>query len=354
MQVVEYKPQLSLSLRVTVAALSSLALSQWLDVPLPLWSVLTAVILTQASFGRSLKATIDYLMGTLGGALYAGAVAVLIPHTTKIAQTGVLAIAVAPLTFLAAVNPGFGAAPFTGALVILIPGISHIGPVQSAVYRVLEVAVGGITALAVSLLVFPARAHSLAISAAAQMLDLVAQSLPELFVGFVQIRDAKAIERIQNSIGQAFARLEAITTEAKHERLAFLANSPDHGSLLRTLLRLRHDLVMIGRASAQPLPETFQARLGPQLTSIATIVADYLHGSGEALIARSNPPSFDEIETVLNRYAEMFASVRRDGLTIAFPQDCVERIFTLAFAFDQTHRDLIDLDRCVRDSARSR
>ena len=47
--------------------------------PLVLWSVLTAVIVTQSSVGRSVKATIDYLVGTLGGAIYAGAVAALIP-----------------------------------------------------------------------------------------------------------------------------------------------------------------------------------------------------------------------------------------------------------------------------------
>jgi hypothetical protein len=34
---------------------------------------LTAVILTQMSVGRSMKATIDYLLGTLGGATYTGA-----------------------------------------------------------------------------------------------------------------------------------------------------------------------------------------------------------------------------------------------------------------------------------------
>src|SRR5256885_14274788 len=56
-QVLEHRAQLALSLRVTIAALLSFTLSHLLHVPLPLWTVLTAVILTQASFGRSLKAT---------------------------------------------------------------------------------------------------------------------------------------------------------------------------------------------------------------------------------------------------------------------------------------------------------
>jgi hypothetical protein len=82
---------------------------------------------------RSLKATIDYLLGTLGGAIYAGTVAALIPHPTQIARAGVLAIAVAPLALLAAINSTFGAATFTGVLVLLVPGIAHVGPVESAI-----------------------------------------------------------------------------------------------------------------------------------------------------------------------------------------------------------------------------
>src|SRR5262249_15606588 len=185
-QAFAHRAQLSLSLRVTGAALLGFALSHLLHLPLPLWTVLTAVILTQASFGRSLKATVDYLMGTLGGAVYAGAVAALLPHASEVALAGALAIAVAPLALLGAIKPSFSAGPFTGVLVLLVPGITHVGPIGSAFYRVVEVAVGGGSALAVSLLVLPARAHSMVIEAVARMLDVAAQSLPELLAGFVE------------------------------------------------------------------------------------------------------------------------------------------------------------------------
>ena len=59
-----------------IAALVALALAQLLHMPLPLWAVITAMIVTQMSVGRSLKASFDYLIGTLGGAIYGGAVAV--------------------------------------------------------------------------------------------------------------------------------------------------------------------------------------------------------------------------------------------------------------------------------------
>src|ERR1700756_1476869 len=76
---------LTLAVRITVAAILSLVAAQQLGLPLPLWAVLTAMIVTQMSVGRSLKATGDYLAGTVGGAIYGGLVAVLIPHESEMA-----------------------------------------------------------------------------------------------------------------------------------------------------------------------------------------------------------------------------------------------------------------------------
>jgi uncharacterized membrane protein YccC len=351
--VLEYHMQLGFSLRVTIAAVVSFAVSLLLHVPLPLWTVLTAVILTQVNFGRSLKATIDYLAGTLGGAVYSGAVAALVPHPNEIALAGSLALAVAPLALLGAIKPSFSAGTFTGVLVLLVPGIAHVGPIESAVYRVIEVAVGGITALAVSL-VLPARARSSAIDAAGHMLILAARSLPELFVGLTRRCDAAAIARIQDGIGKAFARLDAVAAEARHERIGFLADEPDLGPLLRTLLRLRHDLVMIGRAAAAPLPVALQARLGPSLARVAETLEVYLRRSGDALIARHAPPSLAAAEAALDGYARALAGIRREGLTLGLPVETVERIFTVAFALEQIHQHLLDLERCVREVARRR
>src|SRR5262252_7511752 len=67
--------RLTLALRVTIAAALALAIAQWLGLPLPPWAVLTAMVVTQVNVGRTLKSVIDYLSGTLGGALWGGAIA---------------------------------------------------------------------------------------------------------------------------------------------------------------------------------------------------------------------------------------------------------------------------------------
>jgi uncharacterized membrane protein YccC len=133
------RAQLALALRVTTAALAALALAQYLHLPLPLWAVLTAVIVTQMSVGRSLKATLDYLVGTLSGAIYGGAIGVLVRHDSELALLGVLALALAPLALIATMKPSLSVAPITAIIVLLVPTITHASPYVSALDRIYEV-----------------------------------------------------------------------------------------------------------------------------------------------------------------------------------------------------------------------
>ena len=75
------RTQLALAVRIAVAAVAAYTIAVALHLMLPLWAVLTSLIVTQMSVGRSLKATRDYMLGTVGGAIYGGAIAVLIPHS---------------------------------------------------------------------------------------------------------------------------------------------------------------------------------------------------------------------------------------------------------------------------------
>jgi uncharacterized membrane protein YccC len=354
MQVVEHKVELRLALRMTIAVTLSLLLSQLLRLPMPLWTMLTSIILTQISFGRSLKATTDYLIGTLFGAVYGGTVVSLIPHTNENALVVVLALVVAPLALLGAISPRFTTSTFTGVMVLMVPGMTHTSAIESAFFRVIEVAVGGIIALVVSFLVLPARAHDLAMEAAVQMLDLAARALPDLFAGFAEQRDAAEMARIHDNLGTAWTRLNMVTAEAKIERIRFLDAAPEMGPLRRTLLRLRHDLVMVGRAAATPLPDTIQKCLGGPLALVAETAANYLRQSGEALIARRGPAPLGAAEMALDGCAEAFATLRHEGLTLGLPVDTVERIFALGFALEQLRHNFHDLERCVAETARVR
>ncbi len=345
--------QLALSIRVTIAALVALALAQLLHLPLPLWAVLTAVIVTQMSVGRSLKATFDYLVGTLGGAVYGGAIGVLVPHASEIALLAVLALAVAPLAFIAAINPRFSVAPITAIIVLLVPTFTSAGPIASAFDRVIEVALGGVTGLVVSFFVLRSNAHSLVVEAAARTLDRMARALGELLAGLTRGLDVDSLHRIQDGIGQALVQMNVVGAEAERERSARLAMGPDTGPLLRTLLRLRHDLVMIGRAAITPLPESIRGRLEAPLMQAGAAFADYLRASGAALLAGRGPPSLNAVESALEAYAAAVTALRRDRVTQSLPGGAVENFFALGFALEQMHNNFKDLERCVAEWAGS-
>jgi len=341
-----YRSQLRFSLRMTAAGLLALIVAQSLALPLHgLWVVLTAVVVTQMSVGGSLRATIEYTIGTLGGAVYAAAIGVLVPHAGAFAQGGVLALTIAPLAFAAALNPNFRVAPFSAVLVLLLSGQLGEGLIESAFTRFLEVTLGGAIAIIISLLVFSQRAHSLGADTAAEILRRMAKGFPDLLAGFTQRRDVNTMRELQDDLGRSVIAFQEIAVEAKREPLVALASHPDPAPLSRTLLRLRHDFVIIGRA-VTPFPNDIAQRLKPLLSRIGQDVGEFLGGSATALLSRRDAPSMQ-----LNAYGLACNALRSEGLTRALSNSEVERFFALSFALEQLHNNLIDLARCVREWA---
>ncbi len=343
------KTQLALAVRVTVAAIVAYAIATALGLLLPLWAVLTSLIVTQMSVGRSLKATRDYMFGTIGGALYGGAIAVLIPHSGEGGLLALLVLAVAPLAFIAALNPSLNAATVTAVIVLLVPAMSHADPLGSALDRVMEVSVGAFTGLLVSFLVLPSRAVSQIRVSAAMLLELLAAAFAELLAGLTRGQDNDALHRIQDGIGAALTGLNATGAEAERERAAHLSSGPDTGPLLRTILRLRHDVVMIGRASVMPLPAHLQARLAQPLSDVSTAIVSYMRSVAASLRTGTGAVDIAPVDVALQAYAAEVAALRSEGLIRGLAGDAAERFFALGFSLDQMRQNLNDLNRCQAD-----
>jgi hypothetical protein len=351
--IADHAAELRFCVRMTAAGLAAFALAQVLDIPLHgLWVIITAVVVMQMSAGGSFRASIEYMIGTLSGAAFAGIVGVLIPHETVLAQGALLALTIAPLALAAAINPNFRVAPFSAVLVLLISGQLGEGPIESAITRFTEVTLGGVVAVTVSLFVFPERAHHLSVKTAVRILEQLAQALPKILSGFTHKMDPIETSRLQDEIGAAVGGFQAIVSEAKHEPFVSLTGDPDTGPLSRTLLRLRHDLVIIGRAAAMPLPDMFVTRLGPPLTRLGEHISEFLRASAAALEKRSAPPALDAVTVALRVYSSEVTATRDEGLTLKLSTDEAENLFALGFGLEQMHQNLGDLQRCVREWCR--
>jgi uncharacterized membrane protein YccC len=344
-----HKTQLSLAVRLAVAAVAAYAIARALHLMLPLWAVLTSLIVTQMSVGRSLKATRDYMLGTVGGAVYGGAIAMLIPHSGEGGLLALLVLTVAPMAFIGAINPSLSAATVTAVIVLLVPAMNHANPLYSTIDRLFEVTVGALTGLVVSFLVLPSRAISQIRINAAQLLELLAAAFAELLAGLTRGLDNDALHRIQDGIGTAMGSLHATGLEAERERATHLSSGPDTGPLLRTIQRLRHDVVMIGRASVVPLPANVQARLVRPLSDVSSAIVDYMRAAAASLRNGSGAVDIQPVDAALQAYATEVAALRSEGLIRGVPVDVAERFFALGFSLEQMRQNLNDLDRCQTD-----
>lgn len=347
-----HRSELRLSARMTVAALAGYALAELLHLAQGYWAVLTAVVVTQSSVGGSLKASIDRFIGTFSGAIFGAIIALLIPHRSALAPAVALVVAVAPLAVLAAVSPSFRIAPVTAIIVLLGTSSAQAGPLGSATARVIEISLGCVVGLAVSLLVLPARAYRAAGAGTGRALDLLADLLAALVAGLTTKPDGALYRRLHEGVRGAIAALETSATKVEHERRIHLAGGLDAKPLVRGARRLHADLVIIGRAAAVPLPEPMRTRLAPGLAEVSTAIGEFLRGTGAALAERRDPPPIEAVSAALDGYAAAMTELRRERLTRDLSDEEAGRIFALGFGLEQLRRDLDELASRAAEFAR--
>src|SRR5581483_2745608 len=328
-----YRLQLELGLRMTAAAVLSFAAAQLLSVVQVYWAVVTAIVVTQTSLGGSLKAVIDRLVGTIGGAFWGVAVIVALPHRGVWMTLLALTVTLVPLALLVAFRPGYRVAPLTAAIVLL----GRVGPggaVDAAFDRVVEIGLGSAVALAVALLVPPARAHRLLLSTGRDALRLMAEQAEAVLAGVAAPADAALLLARTD-------RIRAAIDEAARERRSYVTGAPDFDPLVRGLRRLSHDLVMIGRSLRAPLPEAVAVRLAAPAAAVAAAMSAYLAGLGETLTG-AELPAPNRLDHAFAEFDAALVAIRRDGLARDLGVEDVERVFGLAFALEQTRRNLAE------------
>jgi uncharacterized membrane protein YccC len=246
-----HRARLWLVLRMMISTTLAYALAAALHLSQGFWAVLTAVIVTQNSVGGSLKAAFDRLVGSVCGAVVGALAAVLLPAHTPFALGLVLIAALTPLVVLTAYAPNYRIAPVTAIIVLLSSGAATMGPLGYALDRVLEIALGSILGVAVSVLIAPTRAERQLREAAAETALLLAQIMtalePAVRTG------APDLGKLPTRLRLTLNHLGTAAEEAAHERRSRLSNDPDPEPLFRTLRRLQQDILALNRMFGVPL-----------------------------------------------------------------------------------------------------
>ena len=231
------------ALQMAAGAGAALYLATALGLPHPYWSVISAIVVIQASVGGGvLTVARDRAIGTATGAVVGAAVAFTRPEGMA-GLAGAIALATAILAFFGAGRPWLKVAPVTAAIVIA-GGAGPDGPASLALDRVLEILVGsGVGVLAI-LALFPRHARQSfklqareAAGEAAVLLALVSKAAPE---------DAAEISRRHADLKR---RLDALGQAAKNviDLPGPQRETADRAALVRAFWRVRSDIVILGR-----------------------------------------------------------------------------------------------------------
>jgi uncharacterized membrane protein YccC len=339
------------ALRVMTAVLAAFVVVRLLGLPQGWWAGFTALLVVQTSVGGSLKAALDRLWGTLAGALYGAAVALIIPHVTDVGLAIAIAAAILPLAYLAAVNPIFRVAPVT-ALIVMLPIYGHAAsPLVSAIDRVIEIIIGNIVALAVTFVILPTRAHSQLREAAARVASLNADLMDRLIDGLTNDLGRQGVPPLHAKIRAALKQAETAADEAARERKMRVSDDRDPEPVVRTLYRVRHDLVMVGRAAVKPLPAALIGDFTPLLASLRNDAGTMLRGISASLLNRGAAPAIDNYQASVRALAQSVEGLAEDRKRL--PREDAARLFTLRFALEQLGEDMRDLASRTSEMAKS-
>lgn len=330
--------------RITAAGLSAYALVHLFGLSEGLWVMVTAIAVTQSSVGGSLKMALDQALGSLFGAIYATAVVLLVAPEGHLEAVAALILAIAPLAFLSALNPGYRAAPITGVIMLLAGSALGLGPIDLALGRVMEVTLGCLAGMGVSLLIVPARASQSVIETTANVAHLLARQLRAIAE---QRSDLGSIAR---RVRKAMTQLERLVEEAARERRALLTDMPDVEPLLRTTGRLRHDVNMLRRAAREAENDVIDEQVTEAFRRAILIGAERLERIGGE--ADTDSVSDDDLSTAVRTYRQRLQAMRESGATRELSTATLSRLFGTSFALDQFRRNLGDLTARYEETTR--
>ena len=343
------RAELRHAVRVSVAVGAAYAAGRIAGLPQSYWAVFTAVIVVQTSIGATITASVERLLGTLVGALV-GVAAAWIRARTVVEEGVVLAGAVALAAFLAAVRPSLRVAPITAAIV-LVGGSSRMDPTLAAVWRVIEIVIGGVIGVAATLLIFPAPASRALAERAARSMELLA-TLLDLYGRELGGEHLEAeLHSTHQASRKALAQVEQSAAEAARESATGLGHGAAPEGLIRSLWRVRNDIVTVGRALAQPLPGPVGEQLAPSAVALIEAVSRTLRDCADA--ARKGLPiaPADGLPQLKARFEEAVERVRRGRLTADMTFDPAARVFGLVFALESVLANLADLCDRIDDMA---
>jgi len=295
-------------LRFAVAGGLAYAVAEYFELAEGFWAVVTAIILIQQPrIGGTVQASVDRVIGTIAGAVVGFIIASLTPSTT-LGTAVALTLSVGVLGVLSSRVQSFRVAPITAAIVILSPS-SHAVAWISALHRVIEIMVGCVIGLAVSLLVAPTRSDSSMREESSHALALLAR-LISLALDKQEGKPADAeIAKLSKELDTSFRDIAKIGKEVHEEEASHFSRTGLDPICLRLgLLDLQTAVFVLLSLARKPWPDSIRDVMAGPTRAVADAICDYMLALGSSLTAAQPSPPKDEMNTAFVAFSSSAAA----------------------------------------------
>jgi hypothetical protein len=203
----------------------------------------------------------------------------------------------------------------------------------------------------IRLMLLPARAEQALTQKLAELLRLFSEAIEIDRKAICAGGDKDSKLLLNRRIRRASAHAEMLAEEAKQEISAHLAADIETGPLLRTVRRLRTNLLLIGRATAGTWPDHARQELSPAIDLLFPALSAHLLTLADAMQHRKAVPPNDVLRDALQSFDATVQKFRANPVSDEMAADETSRVFALAFAVDQFRRDTRDLTNRLNERA---
>ncbi len=324
------------AIKTATAAVLTILLYQSFNIPEGYWAAISAVIVMQANLGGSLSASWNRLLGSAIGATV-GAAWIVILGRNPWSVGAALTLTILLCSYLK-FQESYRIASVTVILVMLVTGPS---PWMFGLYRFLNVVLGIIVALLVSIFIWPSRARDHLQQGLAQILmdcGRLQQLLVESYLkGEYQEGSINHLRiHIKKTVLQNWDLLK--------ESLKEPGKTPAEDQILAALMideeKFIEQILAMDDTTRNTQNDAFQLKLKPQLTELTQTIGTAFTALAEVMTARRSQPQLPELKPPLVAVDEQLFELRKVGVPQSYPLDEIMRFYSVVFTMKELVKNL--------------
>jgi uncharacterized membrane protein YccC len=310
------------AIKTGVAAVVCLYLADLFRLPQGYRAAVSAMIVLQSSVGATVNASLSRFAGTAIGAVLGGLfVRLWGSHVWALGAAAAITVWICAALGL---RDSYRLASATVALVMLTSSAGSAGTV--ALHRFLEVALGILIALLITLLMWPARARDDLRGAVAETL----RRLEALYQAVVQrycTGAAPALGEATRQVNEAFRRHDDLLKSAAYEPGAAGRRDESLTAVMAHLTLVWQAIEALELATRGSQGDTYHHHFEPELGQLLRAISAALHRLAETVAVPRPAVEPMDVARAMSAVDDKVTAVRNSGISLRYSLDEVSRFY---------------------------